>query len=114
MVALSDGSDVYEGPRDFDSLLAFADDNLSPSCSAATLDVCDEEQKAILNKYLAMSAAERKAIVDDVDKSIADLEENFKAGVAKLQSTFTKLQQEKDDILKSVNSKDLQLLRTIR
>jgi len=61
-----------------------------------------------------MTAAERKAIVDDVDKSIADLEENFKAGVAELQATFAKLQREKDDRVKSVNSIDLQLLRNIR
>lgn len=110
----AEDGDVYEGQRDFDALLAFADDNLGPSCSAATLEVCDEEQKAILNKYLAMTAAERKAIVDDVDKSIADLEENFKAGVAELQATFAKLQREKDDRVKSVNSIDLQLLRNIR
>ena len=89
------------------------DDHLGPSCSPTTLEVCDEEQKAILKKYLAMSAAERKEIVDGVENSIAELEENFKSAVAELQATYTKLEKEKDDVLSAVNTKELQLLKTI-
>ena len=78
------------------------------------MEVCDEEQKATLKKYMSMSAAERKEIVDDAEKSAADLEEKFKSDVAGLQARYAKLQKDKDDILKSVNTKELQLLKTIR
>ena len=90
------------------------DDNLGAACSPATMEVCDEEQKATLKKYMSMTAAERKEIVDGAEKSVADLEEKFKSDVAGLQARYAKLQKDKDDILKSVNTKELQLLKTIR
>lgn len=46
--------DVYEGARDIDSLKAFADETLGPSCSAATTELCNEEETAVLEKFLAM------------------------------------------------------------
>jgi len=110
----AEDGDVYEGPRDFNGLLAFADDNLGPTCSPATMEVCDEEQKATLKKYMGMTVAERKEIVDDAEKAVADLEEKFKSDVAELQATYGRLQKDKDNILKSVNTKELQLLKTIR
>jgi len=106
--------DAYEGGRDFAALKKFADESLGPSCSNDNIDLCDDEQKAILEKYNAMSAAERKKIVDDTDKEIADLEENFKAEVKKLQSTYEKLMADKDETIKSVQTKELGLLKSIK
>jgi protein disulfide-isomerase A6 len=106
--------DPYEGGRDFAALKKFADESLGPSCSNDNIDLCDDEQKAILEKYNAMSAAERKKIVDDTDKEIADLEENFKAEVKKLQSTYEKLMADKDETIKSVQTKELGLLKSIK
>ena len=110
----SAGRDLYEGPRDFDALMAFVDDSLGPTCSPTTMEVCSEEQKTTLKKYMGMTAAERKEIVDDVERAVADLEEKFKSDVAELQATYGRLQEDKDNILKSVNTKELQLLKTIR
>jgi|EP01043_Picozoa_sp_COSAG02_P032978 thioredoxin-like negative regulator of GroEL len=106
--------DAYEGGRDFAALKKFADESLGPSCSNDNIDLCDDEQKAILEKYNAMSAGERKKIVDDTDKEIADLEENFKAEVKKLQSTYEKLMADKDETIKSVQTKELGLLKSIK
>jgi len=106
--------DPYEGGRDFAALKKFADESLGPSCSNDNIDLCDDEQKAILEKYNAMSAGERKKIVDDTDKEIADLEENFKAEVKKLQSTYEKLMADKDETIKSVQTKELGLLKSIK
>lgn len=97
-----------------DSLMAFVEDNLTPSCSAANIGLCDEGQKATLKKYLAMTAAERRQIVDGVEKSIADLEAKFEADAGKLQARYVEVQQEKQDIIESVNTKELALLKTIR
>ena len=90
------------------------DDNLGPTCSPTTMEVCSEEQKTTLKKYMGMTAAERKEIVDGVERAVADLEDKFKSDVAELQATFGRLQEDKDNILKSVNTKELQLLKTIR
>ena len=55
--------DPYEGGRDFASLKKFADESLGPSCSNDNIDLCDDDQKAILAKYNAMTASERKKLV---------------------------------------------------
>jgi len=106
--------DPYEGGRDFASLKKFADESLGPSCSNDNIDLCDDDQKAILEKYNKMSAAERKKIVDDTDKEIADVEETFKAEVKKLQAQYEKLMSDKDDTIKAVQTKELSLLKSIK
>jgi len=106
--------DAYEGGRDYDALKKFADESLGPSCSNDNIDLCDDDQKAILEKYNAMSAAERKTIVDDTDKEIADLEEKFKEDVKKLQASYEKLMADKDATVKAVNTKELGLLKSIK
>ena len=106
--------DAYEGGRDYAALKKFADESLGPSCSNDNIDLCDDDQKATLEKYNKMSAAERKKIVDDTDKEIADLEENFKADVKKLQSKYEELMAEKDATVKAVNTKELSLLKSIK
>ena len=106
--------DPYKGGRDFDALKKFADESLGPSCSNDNIDLCDDDQKATLEKYNKMSAAERKKIVDDTDKEIADLEENFKADVKKLQSKYEELMADKDATVKAVNTKELSLLKSIK
>ena len=106
--------DPYEGGRDFASLKKFADESLGPSCSNDNIDLCDDDQKAILEKYNKMSAAERKKIVDDTDKEIADLEETFKSDVKKLQASYEKLMADKDATIKAVQTKELGLLKSIK
>jgi hypothetical protein len=49
----SDG-DVYEGARDFVALKEFVEDSLGPSCSEAMMELCDEEETAVLERFLAM------------------------------------------------------------
>ena len=105
---------AYEGGRDYAALKKFADESLGPSCSNDNIDLCDDDQKATLEKYNKMSAAERKKIVDDTDKEIADLEENFKADVKKLQSKYEELMADKDATVKAVNTKELSLLKSIK
>jgi len=106
--------DTYEGGRDFDSLKKFADESLGPSCSNDNIDLCDDDQKAILDKYNAMSAGERKEIVDTANKSVDDAEETFKADVKKLQANYEKLMSDKDAAVKALQTADLRLLKSIK
>jgi thioredoxin-like negative regulator of GroEL len=106
--------DTYEGGRDYASLKKFADESLGPSCSNDNLDLCDDEQKAILDKYNAMSADERKEIVDKANKDVDDAEENFKAEVKKLQASYEKLMSDKDEGIKALQTPELRLLKSIK
>jgi len=106
--------DTYEGGRDFDSLKKFADESLGPSCSNDNIDLCDDDQKAILDKYNAMSASERKEIVDKANKDVDEAEETFKAEVKTLQANYEKLMSDKDAAVKALQTKDLALLKSIK
>merc|ERR1711966_147339 len=55
----------YKGGRDFDSLKKFAEENLGPTCGPANLDLCDDEKKAEIERFSAMSATEIEAAVKE-------------------------------------------------
>merc|ERR1719326_1674787 len=77
--------DKYEGGRDFDSLKAFADENLGPSCSFANIELCDEDDTAFLNEWhgkgeeaVNAEIAEKDGVVQDSAKSLDELLDNLK------------------------------------
>jgi len=106
--------DAYEGGRDFDSLKKFADESLGPSCSNDNIDLCDDDQKAILAKYTAMSESERKKIVDDADAAVEEAEELAKSEVKKLQSRYEQLMKDKEEQIKALQTPELRLLKSIK
>jgi len=106
--------DPYEGGRDYAALKKFADENLGPSCSNDNIDLCDDEQKAILDKYNAMSAAERKKIIDEANAKVEEAEETFKSELKKLQAKYEELSKKKDEDVKALQTKELRLLKTIK
>jgi len=75
-IKYGDPSDLqaYEGGRDFDSLSKFAKENLKPICSPANIDLCDDEQKASIEKFQAMSSFDLGKLVAEKEKEIADAE----------------------------------------
>jgi thioredoxin-like negative regulator of GroEL len=105
--------DKYEGGRDFKALKTFVDENLGPSCGAENPDLCNDEQKAVLDGFLAMSADERAAEVAAKSQQIADAEENFKTEVDKLQKRYQELSTEKEETIAEITP-NLRLLRTIK
>ena len=104
----------YEGGRDYASLKKFADESLGPSCSNDNIDLCDDEQKAILDKYNAMSADERKKIVDEANAKVAEAEETFKSELKKLQAEYEALNTKKEADIKALQTPELRLLKTIK
>merc|ERR1719387_3517154 len=43
----------YEGGRDEEALMAFAEENMKPLCNPQNIDLCDEEKKAQIQKLQA-------------------------------------------------------------
>jgi len=104
----------YQGGRDFDSLQSFAKENLKPLCSPANLDLCDDDKKAEIEKYMAMSADDLKAAIAEKDKELEEAESTFKSEVEKLQKKYEQLSTEKDDAIKAVKDSGLGLMKSVK
>jgi len=104
----------YEGGRDFAALSAFAKENLGPSCGPANLELCDAAQKAEIEKFQAMSDADMDAAIEEKEKTIADAEAKFKAGVDELQATHKALEAAKEKTLGEVKGSGLGMWKAVK
>jgi len=106
--------ETYEGERDFDALKAHAANNLKPQCGDDSEELCDEQEKATLAQYRAMSWRGRKKLLRAAEQKKEQLEADYDAKGAKLQK-------KQEEIEAAVNKKvntdiltpELRLLRTI-
>merc|ERR1712032_327009 len=103
----------YEGGREYDELMEFAKENLKPVCSPANLDLCDDDKKKEITELRALSTADLEAKVEEKKKIIKDAESNFEAEVEKLQETYQKLEEEKENITKEVKASGLGLMSAV-
>jgi len=104
----------YKGGRDYASLKKFADENLKPICSPANIDLCDDEKKAEIEKFQAMSAADLDAAITEKEKRMEKAEEDFKKGVSELQATYQKLMEAKDKTLDDIKNSGLGLMKAVK
>jgi len=103
----------YEGGRDYDSLKKFADENLKPLCSPANMDLCEEDQKAELDKLMAMDMADLQKAVKDGEEKIENAEKTFKTELQKLQDSYQKLMSDKDETIADVKSSGLGQMKSV-
>jgi len=111
--ATSKKGESYEGEREYEALKKFADENLGPSCDNEHEDLCTEEQLATLAKYNAMTAQERKAIIKGVEAEIKAIEKGFEKAVEELQAAGEKIDKDKEEKLKTINTRELSLIKGI-
>lgn len=105
--------EAYEGGRDYDSLLKFAQENLKPTCSPANIELCDDERKAEIEKYSAMSEADLEAAISEGNQKMEDAEKNFKDEVSKLQKTYEGLMTAKDAAIEEVKDSGLGMMKAV-
>jgi len=103
----------YEGGRDYDSLKKFADDNLKPLCSPSNMDLCEDDQKAELEKLLAMDMADLEKAVKDGEAKIDNAEKTFKTELQKLQDAYQKLMSDKDSTIADVKASGLGQMKSV-
>lgn len=104
---------AYEGGRDLDALKAYADENLGPSCSPDTIDLCSDEEVAEINKYKSKDQAELQKAVDDANQAAEDAETTFKTEVEKLQKKYEKLSSDKDAAVKAAATPELRFIKMV-
>ena len=104
----------YKGGRSFDALKKFAEENLGPTCGPNNLDLCDDESKATIAKYSAMSTAELDAIITEADDKAAQAETDFKTLVEGLQKEYEEASKKKDEDVAAVKNSGLGFAKAVK
>jgi len=104
----------YKGGRDFDALKKFADENLKPVCSPSNIDICDAAQKAEIEKFQAMSAADLDEAIKEKEAAGEAAEALFKEEVSKLQATYEQLQKNKDETTENIKKSGLGIMKAVK
>jgi hypothetical protein len=104
----------YKGGRDLDALQKFAKENLKPVCSPANIELCDEAQKAEIEKFKAMPSDELDKAIAEKEKEAAAAEAHFKAETDKLQKKYQELQKNKESILEAVTKSGLGMMKAVK
>merc|ERR1712029_627681 len=90
------------------------DENLKPMCSVKNIDLCDDDKKAEIAKFQAMSPADLKAAISAEEQKLEDAEAEFKAEVQKLQDKYQALSTEKDEKIAAVKNSGLGLMKSVQ
>jgi len=104
----------YQGGRSLDDLQTFAKENLGPSCGPANLDLCDADQKKVVEDAMALSDADLDTKIKEGEDSLSGAEDTFKAEVEKLQAKYESLMKEKDETIANVKKGGLGMLKSVK
>ena len=77
------------------------------------INLCDDEKKVQINKYLDMNLDELKVEVEKEEQKIVDAEAFFESEVEKLQQAYEKLSSDKDQAIASVKGAGLGLMKSV-
>jgi soluble cytochrome b562 len=104
----------YQGGRDFKTLKKFAEEKLKPMCSPANLDLCDDDKKAEIQKFMDMGDSDLDNLIEEKEKEMADAEAEFKTFVEGLQSQYQEGMKKKDDALDAIKESGLGLMKAVK
>jgi hypothetical protein len=103
----------YKGGRSFEDLKKFAEANLGPTCGPGNLDLCDDDKKAQIQKFQAMSPAELEAAIAEKSSALETLETDFKAFVEGLQKQYSEANEKKDKDIEELKNSGLGLMKSV-
>mmetsp|Transcript_60692 Transcript_60692/g.96348 ORF Transcript_60692/g.96348 Transcript_60692/m.96348 type:complete len:169 (+) Transcript_60692:201-707(+) len=103
----------YKGGRSFDDLKKFAEANLGPTCGPGNLDLCDDDKKAQIQKFQAMSPAELEAAIAEKSSALEKLEADFKTFVEGLQKQYSEANEKKDKDIEELKNSGLGLMKSV-
>jgi len=103
----------YKGDRTYEALSKFANENLKPICSVNTMDLCDDEKKAEIEKLMGLSKKDLQARIDVEEKKVEQAESDFKEEVQKLQNKYKQLMTDKEAKISEVKKSGLGLMKSV-
>lgn len=103
----------YKGGRDFNALKTFAETNLGPSCGPANPDLCNAEQKKMLDEFTSFSAGKLDAKIAKAEKDLVTAESDFKTKVDKLQADYKQLTTDKDATIDKIKNGGLNRMKAV-
>jgi Zn-dependent M32 family carboxypeptidase len=84
--------ELYHGELDYDSLVAFADQNLRTlPCAVKNLEACNEKVKRTIGKLQEKSLSELEAMEREVLKKVDQEQKRFDQAALKLQKQYSEL-----------------------
>jgi soluble cytochrome b562 len=104
----------YQGGRDFKTLKTFAEEKLKPMCSPANIDLCDDDKKAEINKFMSMDDAELDKLIKEKETEMSDAESEFKTFVEGLQAQYQEGMKKKDEALDAIKESGLGLMKAVK
>jgi len=103
----------YKGGRDFDALKKFAEENLGPTCGPANLDLCDDEKKALIEKFSKMSDSDLVSAIKEKTDGAEKLEADFKEWVEGLQKQYSDASEKKEKDVEEIKNSGLGLMKAV-
>lgn len=104
----------YQGGRTYADLEKFAQESLKPTCSPSNIDLCDDEKKAEIEKFQAMSDEDLQKAIDEKEKENEEAEATFKTFVEGLQKQYQDAIDAKDKAIEAVKASGLGLMKAVK
>ena len=104
----------YEGGRDEKALKAFAETKLVAMCSVKNQDLCSEEKKAEIAKFMAMSVGDLEKAIDEQEEQLKTIEADFKKSVEGLQKLYEGYTKEKEEKMAALKDSGLGLMKSVK
>ena len=91
-----DNLEDYEGPRDFDSLKAFADQHLKPACGIYHMQLCDKATRQEIRRLKKLSLAELDQELDAKMEAYNEIEKKSQQFIEDLEEYYAKAKEMKE------------------
>jgi hypothetical protein len=103
----------YDGERDYADLAAFAETKLIPLCSVERVDLCEDERKGVIQRYLDMSMDDLEQLIEREEGVLEVAEETFSREVEELTKRYEAAEIVRKKTIADVVNGDLGLMRSI-
>lgn len=98
-------AEIYDGPRDYESLSEHAKDHISkPICGVFQVDACTEEDTAAIASLLTKTTDDLEAIIQQVADKIQLEEVTFDEKVQEIQKQYDEVVKEFNKNLDSIKN----------
>ena len=104
---------LLQNQRDFDELKTFVEENLKPLCGPKNLELCEDEEKEEIAKYMAMKPEDLKKLIDEKDAELKKLNSEFDAKVDKISQEFEEAEKAKTDKVQEIKDAGLAMMKAV-